>query len=99
MGTNLFSERMKEYLVQYGGIDAQTKMEITTGTIDVVGKFFYELSVPNSWYLKDIKRVDNDTLIFYWGSNTEQAVCTKCKTNSYNRTKKYDKRLIQDLPA
>ena len=98
MGSSLISDRLLDYMEEYNGITTQTKRELTEGTIEIVGNFFYNLFVPNSWHLKDIERIDNHELIFYWTSSTEQAVCPECKTDSCNRYKRYKTRSIQDLP-
>ena len=98
MESLLFSKRLLDYLEQYKEIDMLIKREITKGTIGIFGNFIYDVSVPSSWYLDDIERIDNRELIFHWASKTEQAICPECKTVSHNRVKTYLTRHIQDLP-
>ncbi len=99
MGTLLFSERLLNYLASHPEMTAQRQQEITRATMGMFGSFIYDLSVPSSWYLHDIERIDDDQVfIFHWRSNTEQAVCPTCRTISHHRAKTYKPRRIQDLP-
>lgn len=71
---------------------------MATGTIEIIGNFFYGFSVPSSWHLTDIIRTDHNEFLFYWVTDTEQAICSECDTLSHNRLKTYVTRAIQDLP-
>jgi len=99
MESILFSKRLLEFLEQYNEIGMLRKQEITKGTIEILGDFIYDLSMPSSLYLNDIERIDNSELVFHWVSKTEQAVCPECKTVSHNRAKTYSTRCIQDIPV
>ncbi|MDO9535184.1 MAG: hypothetical protein Q7J85_07605 [Bacillota bacterium] len=85
MESSLISDRIMDFMEQYGSITVQTKRELAAGTIEIVGNFFYEFCMPSSWHLRDIKRTDNHEFVFYWIFHTEQAVCPECKTVSQNR--------------
>jgi len=98
MGTLLFSKRLLDYLASHSEINMQRQQEITFATIGIFGDFIYDLSVPSSWCLRDIERIDHQAFTFHWRSNTEQAVCPKCRTVSHHRTKTYKTKRIQDLP-
>lgn len=94
----LFSKRLLDYLKQCKELDMTRKIEVAKGIIEVFGDFIYDVSVPSSWRLDDIERIDNRVLVFHWISKTDQAVCPECKTVSHNRVKTYLTRRIQDLP-
>lgn len=98
MESSLISNRLLNYLEQYEEIDAKGKKELAAGTIEIVGSFFYELSAPSSWHLRDIKRTDHHEFVFSWTSDTEHAICSVCGTVSHARVKSYLTRDIQDLP-
>jgi DNA-binding NarL/FixJ family response regulator len=98
METLLLSKRLLEYLEQSKEIDVTRKIEIAKELIEVFGDFIYELSVPSSWRLNDIERIDNRLFVFHWTSRTDQAVCPECGTVSHNRVKTYLTRSLQDLP-
>lgn len=98
MESLLFSKRLLDYLEQYNEIGMSKKMEIAKGSLEVFGKFIYDVCVPDSWHLDDIERIDNNILIFHWSSKTELSICPECKTVSHNKVKTYLTRLIQDLP-
>jgi transposase len=94
----LFSERLQSYLEQHKEINENKRIEIAKGIIKILGNFIYDFYVPNSWHLKDIKRIDNSTIIFYWESESGEAMCPECSTVSYRKCNTYKKRTIQDLP-
>ena len=98
MESIFLSERLLDYMEQHKDITTQNTLQITKGTIEIIGKFIYEVSVPDSWQLKDIERIKHHTLIFHWKSKTEQVICPECKIPSRNRTTTYFTRRIQDLP-
>jgi DNA-binding NarL/FixJ family response regulator len=98
MESLLFSQRLLDYLEQYKEIDMLIKREITKETLGIFGDFIYDVSVPDTWHLDDIERIDNRILVFHWVAKTDQAVCPECKTVSRNRVKTYLTRHIQDLP-
>lgn len=98
MESIFLSERLMDYLEQHKEITTKNTLQITKGTIEIIGKFIYEVSVPDSWQLKDIERIKHHTLIFHWKSKTEQVICPECKIPSRNRTTTYFTRRIQDLP-
>ena len=79
-------------------INTDKRIEITNGTIEILGKFIYELSVPDTWHLNDIERIGDHTFVFYWRSKTEQATCSECRIASTSRSTTYFTRRIQDLP-
>ena len=93
-----FSKSLLSYMEPYEEIGMLRKRELIKGTLEIFGNLIYDLYVPSSWHLSDIERIDHRELVFHWTSKTEQAVCTECKTVSYNRCKTYLTRDIQDLP-
>ncbi|MDA8212381.1 MAG: transposase family protein [Clostridia bacterium] len=97
MESSLIGDRIMDFMEQYNSITAQTKKELAAGTIEIIGNFFYEFCMPNLWHLRNIKRSNNE-FVFYWVSDTQQAVCPECKTVSQNRANTYLTRRIQDLP-
>ncbi len=99
MDKSLISERLMAFYEEQGGLDLQMRKELAAGTIHVVGDFFFDLSVPSTWHLIDIKRTAEGELIFYWKSYPQQATCPQCAATSQRRTKTYETRTIQDLPA
>ncbi len=98
MDETLISERLMAFFEQQGGIDFQIRRKLAAGSINVVGEFFFEFSMPGTWYLYDIKRTDQGEMIFYWKSYSQQADCPLCEKTSHRRTKTYETRTIQDLP-
>lgn len=98
MTSLLFCKRLLDYLEQNNEMDTLKRNEITKGIIGMVGNFIYDMSVPSSWHLGDIERIDHHELVFHWISKTEQAVCTECGNNCHKKTKTYLTRHIQDLP-
>ena len=81
----------------YSNLTVRQKRELATGTIEIIGSFFYEFSIPGTWSLLDIERKENE-LVFYWISHSEEAVCSNCGTLSHRKSKMYFTRPIQDLP-
>lgn len=98
MESLLFSKRLLDYMEQYEEIEMPKRRELAKGTIGIIGEFIYDVSMPKSWYLDELERIDKSMLVFHWTTKTNQAECPKCKTISHNRVKTYLKRLIQDLP-
>ena len=98
MESLMFSKRLQDYLKQHNDINVNKQIEITKGTIEVLGNFLYDFFVPDSWYLTDIVRIDCSKILFNWSTKTEQAVCPLCNTVSEHRCKTYKIRRIQDLP-
>jgi transposase len=98
METFSISDRLLSYFKQNGNIDVQLQREMIIGIIKIYGDFIYDFIVPNSWYLDDIKRIDNRKIYFHWHPKTNQASCPTCETVSTNRCKTYKTRYIQDLP-
>ena len=98
MESLLFSRRLSDYLAQYQDIELMIKRDIVIGTLEIIGDFIYDFSVPSSWHLVEIERKDHREIIFIWDVHTDQAVCPECKTVSYHRVKTYFSRRIQDLP-
>ena len=94
----MLSKRLQDYLEQHRDINQNIQIEISKGTIEILGNFFYDFFVPNSWNLKDIERIDNNKILFYWSTKTEQAICPFCHITSNKRCKTYKTRRIQDLP-
>lgn len=98
MASFLFSDQLLDYLESYHEMNALRKKEMAKGTIGMFGNFIYDFSVPGSWCLRDIERMEQSELIFHWTSNSDQAACSVCKKISHNRVKTYLTRRIQDLP-
>jgi hypothetical protein len=99
MATILFCKRVLDFLEPVKEIDILRKGEIAKGIIEMLGDFIYHLSVPGSWLLRDMERIDNHTLFFHWISKTDQALCPNCRTVTHDRVKTYLTRHIQDLPV
>ncbi|MDO9592601.1 MAG: transposase, partial [Erysipelotrichaceae bacterium] len=89
--------RMMTFMEGYGTLTVRQKRELATGTIEIIGSFFYEFYIPSTWSLMDIERKENE-LVFYWVSHSEEAVCSNCGTLSHRKSKMYFTRPIQDLP-
>ena len=98
MDETLISERLMAFFEQQGGLNFQTRRNLAAGSINVVGDFFFEFSMPSTWHLCDIKRTAQGEIIFYWKSYSQQADCPLCATTSHRQTKTYETRTIQDLP-
>lgn len=98
MASVLFCNRVLNYLEQSNELDLLKRKEIAKGIIGMIGNFMYDISVPSSWYLHDMERLDHRVLIFHWISKTEHAFCPECGTNCHNKAKTYKTRHIQDLP-
>jgi hypothetical protein len=89
--------RLMTFMDGYSNLTVRQNRELATGTIEIIGSFFYELCIPSTWSLMDIERKEN-SLVFYWASHSEEAVCSNCETLSHRRSKMYFTRPIQDLP-
>ena len=98
MAVLLFCKRLLDYLKPYQELHSQKQNEIAKGIIGMLGDFIYDVSVPSSWQLRDIERIDNQAFVFHWISKTDQAVCSTCGTVSCNKVNTYNIRRIQDLP-
>jgi transposase len=98
MESLLLSQNLVDSLNQCQDFDLIKKTEIAKMALGAFGEFLFNFFVPASWQLEEIKRIDEKTLIFYWSSNTEQAVCPECKTLSHRPTNTYKPRSIQDMP-
>lgn len=59
----MLSKRLQDYLKQHRDINQNIQIEISKGTIEILGNFFYDFFVPNSWNLKDIEKIDNNKII------------------------------------
>ena len=97
MNPSSLKTRLKTFMEGYSNLSVKQTRELATGTIEIIGNFFYELCIPSTWHLLDIERNKNE-FVFIWASNSEEAVCSNCKTLSHRRSKMYFKRPIQDLP-
>ena len=100
MESTRLSERLHEHLAASTTLPAEVQPAWVQGTLEVVGKFLYGLSVPSTWRLVDVQRFDQEkVLVCHWISTSEQAVCGACHTISHRRKKTYLVRRLQDLPA
>ena len=93
-----YDQELLKFMNQIRDISLVSKLQLAMGTLKIIGDLFYDLCVPSSWQLCDIKRIDGNAIIFYWFSATEQAQCPECNTTSLKKSKTYRVRYIQDLP-
>src|SRR5665647_2532645 len=89
MASVLFHKHLLDYLEKFHEVDTLRKREMATGALEIFGDFIYHLSVPGSWRLRDMERIDNHTLIFHWISTSDHATCSECKEVSHHRNKTY----------
>ena len=74
MESTRLSERLHEHLAASTTLPAEVQPAWVQGTLEVVGKFFYGLSVPSTWRLVDVQRFDQEkVLVCHWVSISEQA--------------------------
>ena len=99
MESSRLSECLQEYLTASTAVQAAQQPEWIQGTLEVVGQFMYGLAVPSAWHLREIERIDHETLLWHWVSTTEEAVCLNCHQVSQRRKKTYWTRRLQDLPC
>jgi hypothetical protein len=100
MESTQLSQQLPEHLANSTTLSAEMQPALVQDTLEVLGKFFYGLSVPNAWRLVDIQRFDQKkVLVYHWVSTSEQAACVACHTVSHLRKKTYLVRRLQDLPA
>ena len=100
MESTKLSECLQEYLAASTAVRDTLQPDWVLGTLEVVGKFFYGLSVPNTWRFLDVEHFDQHQLLLcHWASTTEQAVCPTCHAVSHLRKKTYLTRRLQDLPS
>ena len=98
METISYNNELFEFMSQIREISFVSKLQLAMGTLKIIGDLFYDLCVPSSWQLCDIKRINDRTIIFYWFSGTDQAQCPECTAISHEKSKTYRVRYIQDLP-
>ncbi len=97
MNPSSLKTQLTTFMEGYSNLTVTQKRELATGMIEIIGSFFYELCIPSTWNLMDIKRNGN-TIVFYWVSHSEEALCSNCETLSHRMSKMYFNRPIQDLP-
>src|SRR5665647_530630 len=97
MNPSSLKTRLMTFMDGYSNLAVRQKRELATGTIEIIGSFFYEFCIPSTWSLLDIERKENE-LVFYWISHSEEAICSNCGTLSHSKSKMYFTRPIQDLP-
>ena len=66
-----YDQELLKFMNQIRDISLVSKLQLAMGTLKIIGDLFYDLCVPSSWQLCDIKRIDGNAIIFYWFSATE----------------------------
>ena len=97
MNPSSLTTRLMTFMDGYSNLAVQQKRELISGTVEIIGSFFYEFCIPSTWSLLDIERKESE-FVFYWNSHSEEAVCSNCGTISHRKSNMYFTRPIQDLP-
>ena len=63
MESSRLSECLQEYLTASTVVQAAQQPEWIQGTLEVVGQFLCGLAVPSAWCLREIERIDHETLL------------------------------------
>jgi transposase len=98
MKTELLKIKLTECIQQNNKMSEQKIRSIATDSIEVLGKFLYNLVVPSTWHLQDIEKIEHHTLKFHWDTQTEQATCPVCNAVSHTKSGHFNNRIVQDLP-
>jgi hypothetical protein len=96
MNPSSLKTQLMTFMDGYSKLEVRQKKELAKGTIEIIGKFFYEFCIPSTWSLLDIERKENE-FVFHWISHSKEAVCSNCGTLSHHKSNMYFTRLIQDL--